>query len=59
MIPISVDEIKEHWHGFCERRGVLPAARAAGDRLIEQDPEHWADQTMADLLEVISAKRGA
>jgi len=57
MIPISVDEIKEHWHGFCERRGVLPAARDAGDRKIEEDPEYWADQTMADLLEAIAPRR--
>lgn len=58
MIPISADEVKEYWHDYCERKGVLATARAAGDRLIEADPEHWADQTMADLLEAVSARRG-
>ena len=29
-----------------------------GDKRIEEDPEFWADQTMWDLLERISAKRG-
>jgi hypothetical protein len=57
MIPISADEIKEYWHDFCERQGVTEAARAVGDRKIEEDPEHWADQTMWDLLEAISGGR--
>lgn len=57
MIPVSVDEIKEFWHAFCERQGVLDTARALGDKRIEEDPEHWADQTMWDLLEAISAGR--
>ena len=58
MIPMSVEEIKEFWHGFCERQGVSEAARMEGDKRIAEDPEFWADQTMWDLLERISAKRG-
>jgi len=56
MIPMSVEEIKEFWRGFCERQGVSAAVRAAGDKKIEADPEHWADQTMWDLLDVLSGK---
>jgi len=58
MIPISADEVKEYWHDFCDRKGVLATARTAGDRMIEEDPERWADHTMAELLEAVSAKRG-
>lgn len=55
MIPMSADEIKEYWHDFCTRKKVDPARRTAGDRLIEQDPEHWADHTMGELLDAVSA----
>ena len=54
MIPMSVEEIKEFWHGFCERQGVSEAVRKEGDARIEADPEHWADQTMWDLLRELS-----
>ncbi len=53
MIPMSADEIKDFWRGFCERQGVSPAVRAAGEKKIEEDPEHWAD-----LLEVLSKDAG-
>lgn len=56
MIPMSADEIKEFWHGFCQRQGVSGTVRAAGDKRIVEDPEHWADQTMWDLLDALSAK---
>jgi len=57
VIPMSVQEIKEFWHGFCERQGVNATVRAAGDKKIEADPEHWADRTMWDLLDVLSGKK--
>jgi hypothetical protein len=53
---ITADEIKEFWHGFCERQGVGAEVRAKGDKRIEEDPEHWADQTMWDLLDALSVK---
>lgn len=56
MIPMSAEEIKEFWHGFCERHGVSAALRAAGDRRIDEDPGYWADQTMWELLGRLSAK---
>jgi hypothetical protein len=57
MIPISLAEIKEFWHGFCQRQKIDAALRTAGDKRIEEDPEFWADHTMAELLEEISSKR--
>jgi hypothetical protein len=56
MIPMSTKEIKDFWHGFCQRRNVDPALRAAGDRRIEEDPEYWADHTMTDLLEEVTRR---
>lgn len=57
MIPMSAEEIKEFWHGFCQRQGISAAVRASGEKQIEEDPEYWADQTMWDLLDVISGKK--
>jgi len=56
MIPMTAQEIKQFWHGFCERQKVSPELRDRGDRRIEADPEYWADQTMFELLEVISKR---
>jgi len=53
MIPMSKQEIKEFWHGFCERQKVSAELRAKGDKEIDKDPEHWADHTMWELLEAI------
>ncbi len=53
---ITADEIKEFWHGFCERQGVGAELRARGDKHIDEDPEHWADQTMWDLLDALSVE---
>ena len=58
MIPMSAEEIKDFWRGFCERQKVSPAVRAAGEKRIDQDPEHWADQTMWDLLDALSKEAG-
>ena len=52
---MSADEVKEFWHGFCERKGVDAATRARGDAKIESDPDYWADQTMMRLLDVVSS----
>lgn len=57
MIPMSAEEIKEFWQGFCQRQGIGDAVRASGEKKIEEDPEYWADQTMWDLLDVISGKK--
>jgi hypothetical protein len=53
MIPMTNAEIKEFWHGFCERQGVAAALRAKGDQKIDEDPEHWADHTMWELLDAV------
>jgi len=52
---MSAAEVKEFWHGFCERRGIDEATRARGDAKIERDPEYWADQTMVHLLDAVSS----
>lgn len=57
MIPMSAEEIKEFWQGFCKRQGISAAVRASGEKKIEEDPDYWADQTMWDLLDVISGKK--
>ena len=51
---MSADEVKQFWHGFCERKKVDPAIRAHGDAKIDEHPDYWADQTMMKLLEAVS-----
>ena len=51
---MTAEEVKQFWHGFCERKNIDPAIRARGDARIEEDPDHWADQTMLDLLKAVS-----
>ena len=51
---ISAEEIKQFWRDFCERKGVDAATRARGEAKIDQDPEHWADQTMLKLLDAVA-----
>jgi len=57
VIPMSAEEVKEFWHGFCERQRVSDALRAQGDRKIDADPERWADRTMWELLEELGDRR--
>ena len=51
---MSADEVKEFWHGFCERKGVPADIRVRGDDKIDSDPGYWADQTMVRLLDLVS-----
>ena len=51
---MSAQEVKEFWHGFCERKGIDAATRARGDAKIDEDPDYWADQTMMRLLDIVS-----
>jgi hypothetical protein len=51
---MTADEVKQFWHGFCERRGIDEATRSRGDAKIEQNPDYWADQTMMRLLDSVS-----
>jgi len=51
---MTADEVKQFWHGFCERKRVDPVIRARGDAKIDEDPDYWADQTMMKLLEAVS-----
>ena len=54
-MDMSAEEIKQFWRGFCERRKIRPDIVAKGEAKIDEDPEYWADQTMAELLELISS----
>jgi len=51
---MTADEVKQFWHGFCERKNIDPAIRSRGDKKIDEDPDYWADQTMMKLLEAVS-----
>jgi hypothetical protein len=51
---MTADEVKQFWHGFCERKRIDPAIRTRGDKKIDEDPDYWADQTMMKLLEAVS-----
>jgi hypothetical protein len=51
---MTADEVKQFWHGFCERKNIDPAIRTRGDAKIDEDPDYWADQTMMKLLEAVS-----
>lgn len=50
---ISAEEIKQFWLGWCQRKKIGAELVAKGEAEIEKDPEHWADQTMDQLLELI------
>ena len=51
---MTADEVKQFWHGFCERKNIDPMIRLRGDKKIDEDPDYWADQTMMKLLEAVS-----
>jgi len=51
---MSAEEVKQFWHGFCERKGIDAGTRARGDAKIDEDPDYWADQTMMRLLDIVS-----
>ena len=50
---MTAEEVKAFWEGFCERRGISADVIAKGNARIEEDPEYWADQTMATLLDLL------
>ncbi len=51
---MTAEEVKQFWHGFCDRKKIDPAIRARGDKKIDEDPDYWADQTMMKLVEAVS-----
>ena len=53
-MEMTAEEIKQFWHGFCERRKLSKEIVAKGDAKIEENPEYWADQTMMQLLDLIA-----
>ena len=53
-MEMTAEEIKQFWRGFCERRKVSKEIIAKGEAKIEENPGYWADQTMDQLLDLIS-----
>lgn len=53
-MKMTAEEVKEFWRGWCERRALDNEVVAAGEAIIDEDPEFWADQTMDQLLKMIS-----
>ena len=53
-MDMTAEEVKQFWRGYCERRKVNAEIVKKGEAKIEEDPDYWADQTMADLLKLIS-----
>ena len=53
---MTSEEVKEFWRGWCGRRGLTMEIVAAGEALIDEDPEFWADQTMDELLRMVTEK---
>lgn len=51
---MSPSEIKDFWRGYCQRRKVSGELIARGEKKIDEDPEHWADRTMDELLALVS-----
>jgi len=53
-MEMTAEEIKQFWRGYCERRKLSKEIVAKGEVKIDEDPDYWADQTMARLLDLIS-----
>ncbi len=51
---MTAEEIKQFWRGYCERRKIGKEIVAKGEAKIAEDPEYWADQTMDELLKLLS-----
>jgi hypothetical protein len=56
-MEMTAEEIKQFWRGFCQRRKISADLVARGEAVIDKDPDYWADQTMGDLLDQLSAKK--
>jgi hypothetical protein len=53
-MEMTAEEVKQFWRGFCERRKVRPELVKKGEAKIEENPDYWADQTMDELLKLVS-----
>ncbi len=53
-MDMTAEEIRQFWRGYCERRGLGKDVIAKGEAKIGENPEYWADQTMDQLLDLIS-----
>jgi len=53
-MDMSAEEIKQFWRGYCQRRKVAKEIVAKGEKKIDEDPDYWADQTMDELLKLVT-----
>ena len=53
-MEMSAEEVKQFWRGYAERRKLSKEIIAKGEAKIAEDPDYWADQTMDELLKLIS-----
>lgn len=53
-MEMSAEEVKQFWRGYCERRKLSPDLVKRGEKKIDENPDHWADQTMDRLLDLLS-----
>ena len=53
-MEMSAEEVKQFWRGYCERRKLGKDVIAKSEKKIDEDPDYWADQTMDQLLKLIS-----
>jgi hypothetical protein len=53
-MDMSAEEVKQFWRGYAERRKLSKEIIAEGEKKIDEDPEYWADQTMDQLVKLIS-----
>ena len=53
-MEMSAEEVKQFWRDYCTRRKLGGDVIAKGEAKIDENPDYWADQTMARLLELIS-----
>ena len=53
-MEMSAEEVKQFWRGYCERQKLGKEIIAKGEAIIDKDPEYWADQTMDQLLKLVS-----
>ena len=55
-MKMTAEEVKDFWRGWCKRRNLGKEVVAAGEAIIDEDPEFWADQTMDQLLKMITER---
>ena len=56
-MEMTSEEVRQYWLDFCKRHEVGKDLIAQGEAKIAADPDHWADQTMWQLLESLAVQK--